>query len=195
MWLSLMSMLTPQKNLLVSGEQIVSRTKKWIANVVISANFCPFAAKAVNQKTVHYEVNHSTNSASCLKGLMQEFLRMDRDSSVETSFLIFSEAVTDFAAYLRLLAKAEKLLLKEGYEGVYQLASFHPDYQFAGSAKDDAANFTNRSIYPMFHLLREESIELALARYPDPDNIPKNNIDFSRKKGFAYMKLLRDSYS
>ncbi|WP_315817905.1 DUF1415 family protein [Paraflavitalea speifideaquila] len=73
------------------------------------------------------------------------------------------------------------------------MASFHPLYQFAGASADDAANYTNRSVYPMLHLLREESIEAALKRYPDPDSIPASNIEFTRNKGTAFMKMLRDS--
>jgi hypothetical protein len=76
---------------------------------------------------------------------------------------------------------------------VYQVASFHPLYRFAGSANDDAANYTNRSPYPMLHLLREESIELALERFPNPEQIPERNILFARSKGELYMKMLRDA--
>ena len=82
---------------------------------------------------------------------------------------------------------------KSGYEGVYQLASFHPLYRFAGSKADDAANYTNRSVYPMLHLLREASIEKALQHYADPEQIPENNIRFARGKGVLYMKALWDA--
>ena len=76
---------------------------------------------------------------------------------------------------------------------MYQLASFHPMYRFASSVKNDAADYTNRSIYPMLHLLRESSIEKAVAHYENPENIPERNVDFARKKGLTFMKLLRDS--
>jgi hypothetical protein len=84
-------------------------------------------------------------------------------------------------------------LIKNGYEGVYQVASFHPLYLFAGSDEKDAANYTNRSVYPMLHLLRESSIDKALESYIDPENIPVRNIEFARKKGLVYMKMLRDT--
>ncbi len=88
---------------------------------------------------------------------------------------------------------AEQLLKEKGYEGVYQLASFHPMYRFASSVKNDAADYTNRSIYPMLQFLRETSIDKALTHYENPENIPERNIDFARKKGLTFMKLLRDS--
>ncbi|MEI2747252.1 MAG: DUF1415 family protein [Ferruginibacter sp.] len=85
------------------------------------------------------------------------------------------------------------MLEKEGYEGIFQLASFHPDYRFAGSKADDAANYTNRSPYPILHLLKEESIEKALEKFPDPEKIPDKNIAFAREKGLEYMKNLLKS--
>ena len=88
---------------------------------------------------------------------------------------------------------AERLLKQKGYEGIYQLASFHPLYRFAGTDDNDAANFTNRSLYPMLHLLREESIEKALQHYKEPESIPEYNIHFAREKGLVYMKMLRDA--
>ena len=85
------------------------------------------------------------------------------------------------------------LLKQKGYNGIYQLASFHPLYRFADSVEDDAANYTNRSLYPMLHLLRESSIDNALEHYKDPEAIPGHNINFAREKGNTYMKMLRDS--
>ena len=79
---------------------------------------------------------------------------------------------------------AEDLLKEKGYEGVYQLASFHPMYRFASSVKNDAADYTNRSIYPMLQFLRESSIDKAIAQYENPEKIPERNVDFARKKGF-----------
>jgi hypothetical protein len=91
-----------------------------------------------------------------------------------------------------LAEQAEKMLAKNDYEGVYQIASFHPDYLFEGSLDSDAANYTNRSIYPMLHILREESIEKAIEKFADPDGIPQRNIQFAQNKGLTYMKLLRE---
>jgi uncharacterized protein len=118
---------------------------------------------------------------------------MNANPGTETSFLILPEGFSDFLAYLDLVGLAEELLENEGFEGIYQVASFHPEYMFEGSPEDDPANYTNRSPYPMLHLLREESIEKALEHYQgDPEEIPGRNVDFAREKGIVYMKMLRD---
>lgn len=172
---------------------VIERTRKWIMEVVVKCNFCPFAAREMKRGSVHYAVLADTTNKEALASLLEECKRLDTDSTIETSLLIFPHGFKSFKAYLELLSKAEALLGKQGYEGVYQIASFHPDYFFAGASLDDAANFTNRSVYPMLHLLREASLEKALAHYSDPESIPENNIRFAREKGAAYMKALRDS--
>lgn len=118
---------------------------------------------------------------------------LDTDESIETSFVIFPKAVAGFDEYLILVDAAEDLIGKLGYDGIYQLASFHPQYCFAGSNEQDAANFTNRSVYPMLHILRERSIDEALAHYEGPEKIPQRNIEFCKEKGLLYMQLLRNS--
>lgn len=173
--------------------QIIEQTKKWINRVVIGCNFCPFAAKVVKQQTVFYRVENASDTNICLEIFLQEILRLDQDETIETSILILPGAVKDFTDYLNLVSDAEKLLMQKGYDGIYQVASFHPLYQFAGTECDDAANYTNRSLYPMLHLLRESSIDSALQHYPDPEAIPGSNIDFAAKKGIVYMKMLRDT--
>lgn len=123
--------------------------------------------------------------------LAEEFEYINADLHIETTFLIFPGAYGNFMSYLDLVDKAEALLEKENYESVYQLASFHPGYCFAGSDENDAANYTNRSPYPMLQILREDSVTKALAFFPAAENIPVTNIDFARKKGLQYMQLLR----
>lgn len=174
-------------------ELIIKQTKKWIIDVVIGCNFCPFAAKEMKQNTVHYEVEYSDKPGVCLQSFLEECKRLDEQVSVETSILILPNAVPDFEDYLDLLSSAEKIIKKNGYEGIYQVASFHPLYRFEGAPESDAANYTNRSVYPMLHLLREESIERALGKYPEPGKIPERNILFAREKGPAYMQMLRDA--
>ena len=174
-------------------EQAIGQTKKWINDVIIGCNFCPFAAKAVKQQTIYYQVENSSTPKICLDTFLNEMTRLDGDATIETSFLIFPHSFEEFDDYLDLVALAEKLIFDKGYEGVYQVASFHPLYQFEGTKYDDAANYTNRSVFPMLHLLREESIERALENFKSPQSIPDNNINFAREKGLVYMKLLRDS--
>lgn len=178
---------------MITNEQVIEQTKKWITDVVIGCNFCPFAARVIKQDAVFYKVETAAAANICLETFLQEVTRLDNDANIETSFLIFPDAVKHFNDYLDLVSVAEKLLKQYKYNGIYQLASFHPQYRFAGAPDDDAANYTNRSIYPMLHLLRESSIDKALEHYDDPESIPDRNIDFAREKGIVYMKMLRDS--
>lgn len=177
----------PQKEL------VINQTKKWITDIVIGCNFCPFAAKEIKRNTVYYAVEIKVEIKEYLASFLKECIRLDEDENIETTLLIFPQSFKKFDDYLELISRAENLLRKKGYEGIYQVASFHPLYCFANSPMDDAANFTNRSPYPMLHILREERIDKALLHYPNPEKIPENNINFAREKGYAYMKMLRDA--
>jgi hypothetical protein len=177
---------------LPSNETMIQQTQRWVLDVVIGANFCPFAAKEVKNKTIHYEVAEKGSLTMDLTSLQAEFVRLDEHPQIETIILLFPHAYANFEDYLAMVDDAEDLLFENDYEGVYQIASFHPLYLFAGSNEQDAANYTNRSIYPMLHILRESSMDIALEKYPDPDGIPERNIQFARDKGYAYMKLLRE---
>ena len=178
---------------MITSREIIDQTKKWILDVVIGCNFCPFAAKIVKQQKVHYQVEESADINICTDAFLKELKRLDDEETIETSFLIFPNSFDKFSDYLEMVALSESLIKKNDFEGKYQVASFHPQYQFADAAENDAANYTNRSIYPMLHLLREESIERALANYESPESIPERNIDFAREKGLTYMKMLRDA--
>ena len=176
-----------------SNERAITETRNWITNVVVGCNFCPFAARELKLDTIYYQVESSTKPETILQAFLNECKRLDENEKIETSLLILTEAYQDFDEYLDLVDLAEQLIEEEDYEGIYQVASFHPDYRFADAAPDDPANFTNRSIYPMLHLLREESIERVLENFRDPDSIPSNNIAFAKQKGFAAMEALRNS--
>lgn len=171
--------------------EIIQQTEKWIKSVVIDLNFCPFASKALLKKSVRYIVLKDVGVKQSLEALVQEFEFLNDHEDIETTFLIFANDFVDFKVYLQLVKKAENTITKEDYDGIYQVASFHPDYCFAGSHSDDAANYTNRSIYPMLHVLREDSLTKALALYPSPELIPEHNIALARQKGLQYMQMLR----
>ena len=130
---------------------------------------------------------------SDLHELSSTFVQMDADKNIVTSFLIFPNTYASFEDYLVLLDLSEHLLEKEGYEGVYQLASFHPEYLFSGAQKDDPANYTNRSPYPMLHILREDSVSRAVDSFSGIDKISQQNIAYARKKGLLYLKALKDA--
>ena len=170
----------------------IEHTKNWISKVVIGYNFCPFAARAFNHDRVHYAVITSTAVTDILAQLLAACKQLDEQENIETTLLILPEGFADFYEYLDLVDAANTVLEEADYEGVYQLASFHPNYLFEGSNEMDAANYTNRSPYPMLHLLRESSIEGALAHYAgDPEAIPERNIEFAQEKGLLHMQALR----
>lgn len=176
---------------MITDEKIIDQTNNWIKSVVIDCNFCPFAAKALFNKSIRYVIKTDVGIAESLASLKTELDELENKTDIETSFIIFANNFSDFDDYLDLVKKAERLLTKENYDGVYQIASFHPDYCFEGADEDDPANYTNRSIYPMLHILREESLTKALSLFPNPEEIPHKNINFARKKGLQYMQLLR----
>ncbi|OQP62079.1 hypothetical protein A3860_29440 [Niastella vici] len=173
--------------------QIIEQTKNWIKAIVIGCNFCPFANREFTNDTIRYHVEFSAKRTDARETLLKELKQLDKDKTIATTLLIFPNAFAAFDTYLQFVAFAENLLQQKGYEGIYQLASFHPLYQFEGSAPDDAANYTNRSIYPMLHLLREDQVRKAIQYYGNADEIPERNVQFAREKGEAYMKMLRDS--
>ena len=178
---------------MLNHELVISQTKKWIVDVVVACNFCPFAAKEVKRGSIHYQVISNAERDVILKALTAAFHQLDSEKEIETTLLILPEGFSDFTDYLDLVADAEDMLAEQGYEGIYQVASFHPEYLFEDSVSLDPANYTNRSPYPMLHILREESVTRAIDSYPDPENIPQRNIDFANQKGLAYMRLLRDA--
>jgi hypothetical protein len=153
----------------------LAATRAWVESFVVGHNVCPFAGREIVQQTVRFVGLAASDPVEAMHGLIDECRRLDNEPEIETTLIVLTEGVDDFDDYLDLLGLAEALLEDRGYEGVYQLASFHPDYCFDGAEEDDAANYTNRSPWPVFHLLREESIERALAHYPDPENIPERN--------------------
>jgi len=170
---------------------VIAQTIAWIKSVVIGCNFCPFAAKAMLRKSIRYVVLPVATVESTLAILSDELQFLDQNDTIETTLIIFQNDFSDFSQYLDLVELAEALNSRLGYDGVYQLASFHPEYMFEGSGEDDPANYTNRSAYPMLHILREESITIAVELYPDTEAIPQRNIEFAKQKGLKYMQLLR----
>lgn len=177
----------------VDNEVVVTKTRNWITNVVVACNFCPFAAREIKRGSIHYEIANEATTKTVLEATLKMFLLLDENEQIETSLLILPDSFTDFNDYLDLVEKAETLLTKNNYEGIYQIASFHPKYLFAGSNENDPSNYTNRSPYPMLHFLREDSVTKAIAGYSDIENVPEKNIAFTKEKGLAYMKQLLNS--
>ena len=163
---------------MTDSDPVIAQVEQWLQDVVVGLNLCPFARKPMRAGQIRFVVSDATSDEVLLEELHDELQVLDRtqESEVETTLLILPTHLRDFHDYNFFLGEAERLLQREGYEGVYQIASFHPHYQFSDTQPHDAENLTNRSPYPILHLLREESLERGLKNYPDPENIPHANI-------------------
>ena len=168
----------------------IIHTRAWINDFIIKYNICPFARSEVESDRVRYRSIDESDSHHCLEELILECDYLDNHPETETTLLIFSCNIISFEDFLDFVDIAEQLLIAHDYEGVYQLASFHPVYRFADTADDDPANYTNRSPYPMLHIIREASIEKALQNYPNPETIPEQNIKRVRELGEEKLKAL-----
>lgn len=178
---------------LKDAEQVEWATRQWLEEVVIGLNLCPFARREYEGERIRFAISAELNPEDLLLDFAKELERLEREPQLETTLLIFPNAVADFLDYLELLDMAQGWLDAQGLEGVYQLASFHPRYQFDGTAPNETSNYTNRSPWPMLHLLREASVEKAIAAHPDTSAIPTRNIALAQDKGLAYWQdmLLR----
>lgn len=165
-------------------------TRKWVRDVVIAQGFCPFAKREYDLDRIHYSVVEAVDFDGQLEQIIRECEALDADASRETSLLIFPNGLSEFENYLNFLDLAAALLKMQGYEGIYQLASFHPDYLFADMAADDPSHFTNRSPFPVVHILREASVETVLKTYSDPEIIAQRNIERTRRVGVDTLKNL-----
>lgn len=171
-----------------SLEQIIQRTRQWIERLVIGHELCPFARFPYEKDLIAYEVVEGDPIAACEQMISQ----MDEQGAMvlETALLILPDGYGDFLGYLDLVADAEQWIADHDYEGVYQIASFHPQYQFADLSADDVRNYTNRSPYPMLHILREDSISRAVDSHPDVDSIPVRNQEKMLELGLDGVKEL-----
>ena len=163
----------------------VAETRRWIERAVIGLNLCPFAKAVMARQQVRLVLSDASTAAALLAELGEELLLL-RDTpadAVDTTLLIHPDVLGDFLDYNDFLDDADALVESLGLEGVLQVASFHPQYQFAGSAADDVENFTNRAPYPTLHLLREDSVSRAVAAFPDADAIVERNIATLRALG------------
>ena len=168
----------------------IKQTQLWVEKVIVGLNFCPFAKKELVNNTIFYYLSSNRKIKLALEELFDQCVYLTEHSEVETSLLIYNEGFKCFNDYLDLVAYAEELLIDSGFEGIFQLATFHPDYYFEGEDFNDAANFTNRSPYPTLHLIREESMTRVLSVYKNPEQIPIININLARSKGAPFFSQL-----
>jgi uncharacterized protein len=156
---------------------IEQRTRSWLERAVLGLNLCPFAKAPYAKNLVRFTVSPATTEAELLESLESELgiLQKAPRSVVETSIIIHPHVLGDFYDYHFFVSEAERFLVREGYEGIFQIASFHPHYQFAGVAPEDPSNNTNRSPYPLLHILREDSVSEAQSSKQDADSITERN--------------------
>ncbi len=166
-------------------EEIVRQTRRWLERAVIGLNLCPFAKPVHARDQIRYVVSEAETPEDLLADLIEELqtLAAAEPEEIETTLLIHPGVLNDFLDYNDFLGVAEDAVADLGLEGVIQVASFHPRYQFAGTAPDDITNYTNRSPYPTLHLLREASVERAVAAVPDASEIYERNMETLRKLG------------
>lgn len=179
----------------MTNEGIIAATRRWLERCVIGLNLCPFAESVYRGDRVRFCVSDQRTAAGLLADLRAELYLLHAADPLrcETALLIHPWVLADFIEYNDFLEVCEATVVELGLEGELQVASFHPRYQFADTEPEDIENYTNRSPYPMLHLLREASIEHAVAAVPDPDAIYRRNILTLRDLGHAgWHRLWRD---
>ena len=143
----------------------IEQTKQWLTQVIINLNFCPFAKKEFVNQTIHYHVSEKAQLKTALVEFLAQCHYLNDNPAIETSLLIYSDGFRDFNRFLDLVDDSNDLIVEHGFEGIFQIATFHPEYCFADADYDDASNYTNRSPYPTLHLIREQSMERVLSVY------------------------------
>lgn len=158
------------------------RTEQWLTQFVVGHNLCPFAKRPLAQGTVRIHVEESPNEPDATRAFLTELERLVTTPrpALETTLLVLPNQFADFADFWDYCTWVQELLADSGAEGLVQVVGFHPQYVFAEAAPDDASNYTNRSPYPLIHLLREESVGEAVLDYPDVAAIPERNIALLR---------------
>ncbi|MDA0272674.1 MAG: DUF1415 domain-containing protein [Proteobacteria bacterium] len=164
-------------------QQAIASVRHWVESFVIGNNLCPFAGREFLRDRVRFSYTDAGSEPQLLNALADEIRLLNQNLTIETTLLIHPEVLQDFTDYNQFLEQTERLLEHLELTGVYQIASFHPDYQFSGSKPSDAENYTNRSPYPLIHLLREQSVEQAIISYPDISTVPTNNIALMNQLG------------
>lgn len=171
---------------------ILSATQTWLEKAVIGLNLCPFAKAVHVKQQIRYVVSEASDELTLQTDLLREMhLLRDADpNEIETTLLIHPNALTNFLDFNDFLYSADDLLEEQNLAGVLQIASFHPQYQFAGTQPDDIENYTNRSPYPTLHILRQASVTRAVDAFPDTDQIFLNNQANLKKLGLVGWKKL-----
>ena len=179
----------------IDAARVEADVRRWLERAVIGLNLCPFAKAVYTKNQVRIVVSDASTERALLEELGEEMalLRDTPAEQVDTTLLVHPQVLQDFLDYNDFLDDADALVEALALDGVLQVASFHPDYQFAGTEPDDAENLTNRAPYPILHLLREDSVDRAVEAYPEPDSIIERNVATMQELGpEGFRKLLSD---
>ena len=181
---------------MITNSPALDQTRTWVEQAVIGLNLCPFAKAPQVKGLVRYVQSEATDPAVLLSDLMDELQRLFKSPAdrLETTLLVHPLVFTDFADFNDFLGVAEDAVTDLGLEGVIQVASFHPDYRFEGTAADDITNATNRSPHPTLHLIREDSIDRAVAAFPEAETIYEANMATMERMGLAGWAALAESW-
>ncbi|MHA2726829.1 DUF1415 domain-containing protein [Vibrio campbellii] len=175
---------------------ITEQVDQWLNDIVIGLNLCPFAAKPQRNKQIKIFVSEASQEEALLEDILLQLIELSNTEpeKLETTLVVVPNMLQDFWDYNFFIDWVEGLIKQQDWEGIFQVATFHPDYCFGGAEPEDDENMTNRSPYPVFHLIREESMEKVLKHYPDPESIPDTNIarvsalsEEERQKLFPYL--------
>ena len=189
------------RSFLITGKEAsiiknsIITTQRWIQSFVVELNLCPFAQHVTVRDVIRYTACANESLQDILHALHEEMDWLDSDPETETSFLILTSGMKDFSDFNDCLAMAQELLVMMNWVGRYQLVGFHPHHQFDGTDPDDAENYTNRSPYPMVHILRESSVTQAVDATANIALIPKRNTDTLNQLGVeALIKRWQDCF-
>ncbi|MGH1462863.1 MAG: DUF1415 domain-containing protein [Neptuniibacter sp.] len=167
------------------SEQATQLTQEWVESMVVGLNLCPFAAPEVRNNAIRYVASHSDKLEVAVEDFLAELdlLQKTEEEAISTTLLTFTQVAVDFDMFLDLLDMCQRLLEQAGLEGVFQLASFHPDYCFEGVEPDDLSNWTNRAPFPTIHIIREGQMSRVLTHYKKPEEIPERNMALMESLG------------
>ena len=174
----------------MNPDQYLQPVKQWVESMVVGLNLCPFAKRELVKNRVRFQLSEAKTTAALLAELKDEIVRLDENDSIETTLLIHPLVLDDFFDYNQFLDSADRLLQELDRDGIYQIASFHPDYQFGGTEPEDVENYSNRAPYPILHLLREDSLDAAIANYKNSDLIPTKNIALLESIGLEKVQAM-----
>lgn len=174
----------------MKNNEIIESVQRWVESFVVGMNLCPYAKRELVNNRVRFASTAAETEEELLTALQAELELLHSDPAIETTLLIHAKVLQAFDDYNQFLNHADKLLLQMGFEGIYQIASFHPHYQFGGTDPDDAENYTNRSPYPMLHIIQEESIARAIADSTIAEQIPLRNIILMNQLGQDKLQVL-----